>query len=99
MKLIPFVLRALAATGLALTVPAYLISAYDSRREVSAAHEEYQAAREELQRTERSLEEVEEKLLRLSTDLDAVEDEIRKQLRMIHPGEELILIEYETPQP
>ncbi len=94
MKITTFTIRCLAGAGFVLLFLACIVSTLDSRREVAKARSQYEQAHSSVEKTEESLREVEQRLLRLSTDIDAVEDEVRRQLRMIRPGEELILIEY-----
>mgnify|MGYP006311507297 FL=1 len=66
-----------------------------SEKEAHQAERNYERTARQLELTTQNLREVEHRLTRLTTSVEAVEDEAREQHRMIKPGETLLLVERE----
>jgi cell division protein FtsB len=90
--------RLLFVVALSLALPALAVSVIESWSGAGRAGADYRRARAELDRGESELRAVEERLRLLTSNVAAVEDEARRQLRLIRPGEEFFLLEHE-PQP
>lgn len=78
-------------------VPGVFMLALEQQREVSKARSEYYRAMADLQSTTKQLERVETQLRLLTTEVSAVQDEARRQFRLVKPGEQLIMIGYQAP--
>jgi cell division protein FtsB len=87
------VLRLLFVVALSLALPSLVVSIMETVVVAKQAESDYERALTEFRESEARLRAVEERLVLLSSNVSAVEDEVRRQLRMIRPGEELYLIE------
>lgn len=83
----------LAAVVLAL--PGLFLANMMMTDEVAVARENYDLQVESLRKTTASLEASEHRLDRLTSSMTAVEQEVRSNLRLIKPGERLVLVEFE----
>lgn len=93
------VLRFLVLTALIASLPTLLYLGVGSGSHVLEAEREYSMARADLKSATREMEKAEGQLQELTTDVHAVEDEVRRQMRMVRPGETLVLVDYGSPAP
>lgn len=85
-------LRLLVLFTALATLPVLGWTALALQEEGARAQERYHAMAAQLDETTRDLRAVEGRLTRLSTSVAAVEEEARIQMRMVRPGERLVLI-------
>jgi cell division protein FtsB len=70
------------------------------REEVATTQARYQHEAAELAQLTARMEQVERRLRLLTSSVPAVEQEVRRTLRMVRPGEHLVLFQYERdPDP
>lgn len=95
MKIILPITMLLAA---ALVAPALYLGSLLQHQEIERAAERHAVARRGLEDVTSRVRETEVMLLRVTTSPMAVEDEVLARMRMVRPGETLVLIE-QTPGP
>lgn len=76
--------------------PLLLVQQREGHEELARAQADFDRAQAHYLAADEEMETAEQRLLRLTTSVAAVEDEVREQHRMIRPGETLVLIE--TPR-
>jgi cell division protein FtsB len=87
--------RLVLLCALLLALPALILSNLVSRTEIDGAEALYERTRRDLESTDARLRDAEARLTRLTTSVNAVEQEARERFRLIRPGETLVLIEQE----
>lgn len=87
--------RVILMAVVVLALPALVLSNRMMATEVEVARENYRIQVESLNQTTASLQATEHRLHRLTSSMSAVEQEVRSHLRLIRPGETLMLIEVE----
>ena len=81
-----------------VSFPGMIYSYWLCRAEIDIARDRYKRTLHHERRSDADLASVEGRLVRMTTSLEAVEDEVREQHRLVRPGERLVLLEYEhTP--
>jgi cell division protein FtsB len=65
--------------------------------EAQRAREKYENQVQSLRKVTQSLEAAEHRLHRMTSSVSAVEMEVRSSLRLVKPGERLVLVEHEHP--
>ena len=81
-----------------LVVPALLMSCLMHRHEIERAAARHEVARRALVDVTVRMQRTEGVLVRMTTSPKAVEDEALAQMRMVRPGEKLVLIEQLDPR-
>ena len=76
-------------------IPALALSAIWVKGERVRARARYEHTASDFRQSTRSVQQVEGKLRALTQNVGAVEEEVREQLRMVKPGESLVLIHHE----
>ncbi len=85
-------LRTATVLAVVLLALAAGYSALEMEEERRAAQEHYERTMAEVEQVNARLQQTERRLQRLTSSLEAVELEARYQLRMIKPGETLVLV-------
>lgn len=80
------------------SLPAIVYCYWLCRAEIDIARDRYDRTLHHERRSQSDLASVEGRLVRMTTSLEAVEDEVREQHRLVRPGERLVLLEYERTQ-
>lgn len=81
------------------SAPVIALSNLVIMEETAKARQRYVETLDAFRQSQGELRGVEDKLRRLTSSVDAVEVEVRQQLRMVKPGEALILIRQEETPP
>ncbi|MCC5874665.1 MAG: hypothetical protein JJU11_00465 [Candidatus Sumerlaeia bacterium] len=88
--------RLILLAAVLLAMPGVFLANMMLVDEVDVARENYTTQVDSLRQTTISLEASEHRLNRLTSSMSAVEQEVRSNLRLIKPGERLVLVEFET---
>ena len=95
MRLFRLSIKILLVLVVAGSIPVLAVSTLVIGEETTRAKARYDQTAESIRRTNARLEGIEGKLRQLTGSVVAVEEEVREQLRMVKPGESLILIRRE----
>jgi len=80
-------------------MPILFVANLVSGQEMERAEVRYDLTAKELVQSTSALSIIEKRLTRLTNSLEAVEEEARRELRMVRPGEKFLLLDYEKGTP
>lgn len=87
-------LRLIVVAAALAAVPALVFSNLVLGGEIGHVRARYERTRANIDGLNMRLQDVEANLRRLSSSVPAVEQEVRRQFRLVKPGESLVLLEY-----
>lgn len=87
--------RALLVVVVITSLPTMFYCYWLCSAEIEVAKDRYERSLGHERRSAEDLKGVEERLVRMTTSVEAVEDEVREQHRLVRPGERLVLVEHE----
>lgn len=91
----PTILRLCLLCFVLAFIPVLVVANLVSGQEMERAQVRYELTAKELVQSTATLTKIENRLTRLINSVEAVEEEARRELRMVRPGEKFLLLDYE----